>query len=152
MALSTQCVETRAMSDPSGLPPALAQMRTKLLQFGRGRGILGLNSLASIPDEAAARSFHPDMAAIYEDKDFSCSPHRDALGLTPSPEDVLYILECAADCLRMGRPEAAWNNEVHFPLLCLAPRPRVKGAFQRLVKVTNWCVNDTSSSYHVCSF
>ncbi|KAH7250886.1 hypothetical protein BKA59DRAFT_491509 [Fusarium tricinctum] len=51
------------------------------------------------------------MAAIYEDKDFSCSPHRDALGLTPSPEDVLYILECAADCLRMGRPEAAWNNE-----------------------------------------
>ncbi|CAJ0555002.1 Ff.00g135150.m01.CDS01 [Fusarium sp. VM40] len=149
MALSTRGVETRAMSDPSGLPPALAQLRTKLLQFGRGRGILGLNSLASIRDEAAARAFHPDMVAIYEDKDFSCSAHRDALGSTPSPEDVLYILECAADCLRMGRSEAAWNNEVHFPLLCLALRPRVKGAFQRLVNVTNCSTASIVPDYRI---
>ncbi|KAM0205530.1 hypothetical protein ACHAQI_009090 [Fusarium lateritium] len=149
MALSTRGVETRAMSDPSGLPPALAHLRTKLLQFGRGRGILGLNSLASIPDEAAARAFHPDMAAIYEDKDFSCSSGRDALGPTPCPEDVLYILECAADCLRMGRSEAAWNNEVHFPLLCLALRPRVKGAFQRLVNVTNCSTASIVPDYRI---
>ncbi|KAF4990507.1 hypothetical protein FGRMN_8438 [Fusarium graminum] len=130
-------IETRAMSDPSGLPMPLADMRTKLLQFGRGRGIIGVHGLQSIPDEAAARAFHPDMAAIYEDKEFSCSTRRDALGVTPSPEDVLYILECAAECLRKGRSEAAWSNEVHFPLLCLALRPRVKSTFQRLVNVTN---------------
>ncbi|KAK2694372.1 hypothetical protein QWA68_005703 [Fusarium oxysporum] len=35
----------------------------------------------------------------------------------------------------MGRSEAAWNHEVHFPLLCLALRNRSKGAFQRLVNV-----------------
>ncbi|EXK24285.1 hypothetical protein FOMG_18976 [Fusarium oxysporum f. sp. melonis 26406] len=137
MALSSHGVETRAMSDPSGLPPTLADMRTKLLQFGRGRGILGENGLESIRDETAARALHPDMAAIYEDKEFCCSARRDELGLTPSPEDVVYILECAGDCLRMGRSEAAWNHEVHFPLLCLALRNRSKGAFQRLVNVTS---------------
>ncbi|EWZ33845.1 hypothetical protein FOZG_13537 [Fusarium oxysporum Fo47] len=75
------------------------------------------------------------MAAIYEDKEFCWSARRDELGLTPSPEDVVYILGCAGDCLRMGRSEAAWNHEVHFPLLCLALRNRSKGAFQRLVNV-----------------
>ncbi|PCD23268.1 hypothetical protein AU210_014791 [Fusarium oxysporum f. sp. radicis-cucumerinum] len=75
------------------------------------------------------------MAAIYEDKEFCCSARRDELGLTPSPEDVVSILGCAGDCLRMGRSEAAWNHEVHFPLLCLALRNRSKGAFQRLVNV-----------------
>ncbi|KAF4961427.1 hypothetical protein FGADI_281 [Fusarium gaditjirri] len=137
MALSSHGVETRAMSDPSGLPPSLAEMRTKLLQFSRGRGILGENGLESIQDEIAARALHPDMAAIYEDKEFCCSARRDGLGITPSPEDVVYILECAGDCLRMGRSEAAWNHEVHFPLLCLALRNRSKGAFQRLVNVTS---------------
>ncbi|KAG5655577.1 hypothetical protein KAF25_003914 [Fusarium avenaceum] len=131
MALSTRGIETRAMSDPSGLPPALAQLRTKLLQFGRGRGILGLNSLASIRDEAAARAFHPDMVAIYEDKDFSCSAQRDALGSTPSPEDVLYILQCAADCLRMGRSE------------------QLKGTFQRLVNVTNCSTASIVPDYRI---
>ncbi|KAG9494891.1 hypothetical protein J7337_013120 [Fusarium musae] len=137
MALSSHGVETRAMSDPSGLPPSLAEMRTKLLQFSRGRGILGENGLESIQDETAARALHPDMAAMYEDKEFCCSARRDELGVTPSPEDVVYILECAGDCLRMGRSEAAWNHEVHFPLLCLALRNRSKGAFQRLVNVTS---------------
>ncbi|KAG5795320.1 hypothetical protein H9Q69_005626 [Fusarium xylarioides] len=137
MALSSHGVETRAMSDPSGLPPSLAEIRTKLLQFSRGKGILGEYGLQSIQDETAARALHPDMAAIYEDKEFCCSANRDDLGITPSPEDVVYILECAGDCLRKGRSEAAWNHEVHFPLLCLALRTRSKGAFQRLVNVTS---------------
>ncbi|KAF5553195.1 hypothetical protein FNAPI_6800 [Fusarium napiforme] len=137
MALSSHGVETRAMSDPSGLPPSLAEIRTKLLQFSRGRGILGENGLESVQDETAARALHPDMAAMYEDKDFCCSARRDELGSTPNPEDVVYILECAGDCLRMGRSESAWNHEVHFPLLCLALRNRSKGAFQRLVNVTS---------------
>ncbi|KAF4501671.1 hypothetical protein FAGAP_2124 [Fusarium agapanthi] len=137
MALSSHGVETRAMSDPSGLPPSLAEVRTKLLQFSRGRGILGDKGLESIQDEAAARALHPDMAAIYEDREFCCSARRDELGVTPSPEDVVYILECAGDCLRMGRSEAAWNHEVHFPLLCLALRYRSKGAFKRLINVTS---------------
>lgn len=113
-------------------------MRTKLLQFSRGRGILGENGLESIQDETTARVLHPDMAALYEDKEFYCSVNRGDIGLTPSPEDVVYILECAGDCLRMGRSEAAWNHEVHFPLLCLALRKRSKGGFQRLVNVTSW--------------
>jgi hypothetical protein len=96
------------------------------------------NGLESIQDETGARALHPDMAAIYEDKEFCCSARRDELGLTPSPEDVVYILECAGDCFRMGRSEAAWNHEVHFPLLCLALRNRSKGAFQRLVNVKSW--------------
>lgn len=96
------------------------------------------NGLESIQDETAARALHPDMAAIYEDKEFCCSARRNELGLTPSPEDVVYILGCAGDCLRMGRSEAAWNHEVHFPLLCLALRNRSKGAFQRLVNVKSW--------------
>jgi hypothetical protein len=62
---------------------------------------------------------------------------------------VLYILECAADCLRMGRSEAAWNNEVHFPLLCLALRPRVKSAFQRLVNVTNCSTASIVPDYRI---
>lgn len=113
-------------------------MRAKLLQFSRGRGILGENGLESVQDEAAARALHPDMGAIYEDKEFCCSTRRDELGTTPSPEDVVYVLECAGDCLRMGRSEAAWNHEVHFPLLCLALRNRSRGAFQHLVNVTSW--------------
>ncbi|KLO97434.1 Uncharacterized protein LW93_3412 [Fusarium fujikuroi] len=137
MALSSHGLETRARSDPSGLPRSLAAMRTKLLQFSRGRGILGENGLDSIQDETAARALHPDMAAIYEDKEFCCSACRDELGLTPSPEDVVYILESAGDCLSVGRSEAAWNHEVHFPLLCLALRNRSKGAFQRLINVTS---------------
>ncbi|KAI1044199.1 hypothetical protein LB505_008627 [Fusarium chuoi] len=137
MALSSHGVETRAMSDPSGLPQSLAAMRAKLLQFSRGRGILGENGLESVQDEAAARALHPDMGAIYEDKEFCCSTRRDELGTTPSPEDVVYVLECAGDCLRMGRSEAAWNHEVHFPLLCLALRNRSRGAFQHLVNVTS---------------
>ncbi|EWZ83113.1 hypothetical protein FOWG_13046 [Fusarium oxysporum f. sp. lycopersici MN25] len=128
MALSSHGVETHAMSDPSGLPPSLADMRTKLLQFSCGRGNLGENGLESIQDETAARALHPDMAAIYEDKEFCCSARRDKLGLTLSPEDVVYILECAGDCLRIGGSEAAWNHEVHFPLLCLVLRNRSKGA------------------------
>ncbi|GKU09144.1 unnamed protein product, partial [Fusarium langsethiae] len=124
-------------------------MRTKLLQFGRGRGILGVNGLASIDDETVARGLHPDMATIYEDKEFCCSERRDELGATPSPEDVLYILECAADCLGMGRSEAAWNHEVHFPLLCLALRPRSKGAFQRLVNVTSCSTASIISEYRI---
>ncbi|KAF4451310.1 hypothetical protein F53441_5731 [Fusarium austroafricanum] len=151
MALSNYCVgvETRAMSDPSGLPPSLATMRTKLLQFGRGRGILGINGLVGIEDETAARELHPDMVAIYEDKEFCCSEQRDDLGTTPSPLDVLYVLECAADCLRMGRSEAAWNHEVHFPLLCLALRPRLKGAFQQLVKVTSCSAASIIPDYRI---
>ncbi|KAF5635826.1 hypothetical protein F52700_5138 [Fusarium sp. NRRL 52700] len=137
MALSSYGVETRAMSDPSGLPPSLAEMRTKLLQFSRGRGILGEKGLESIDNETAARALHPDMAAVYEDKEFCCSARRDELGVTPSPEDAVYILKCAGDCLRMGRSEAAWNHEVHFPLLCLALRNRSKGAFKQLINVTS---------------
>ncbi|KAF5717146.1 hypothetical protein FMUND_5964 [Fusarium mundagurra] len=129
--------ETRAMSDPSGLPTSLLEMRSKLLQLNRGRGILGENALQSIKDETAARALHPDMAAMYEDKEFCYSANRDDLGITPSPEDVVYILECAGNCLRMGRSEAAWNHGVHFPLLCLALRNRSKGAFQRFVNVTS---------------
>lgn len=137
MALSSHGLETRAMSDPSGLPPSLASMRTKLLQFSRGRGILGENGLDSIQDETAARALHPDMVAIYDDKKFCCSRRRDELGITPSPDDVVYILESAGDCLRKGRSEVAWNHEVHFPLLCSALRNRSKGAFQRLINVTS---------------
>ncbi|CVL11713.1 uncharacterized protein FPRN_14911 [Fusarium proliferatum] len=137
MALSSHGLETRAMSDPSGLPPSLASMRTKLLQFSRGRGILGENGLDSIQDETAARALHPDMVAIYEDKKFCCSRRREELGITPSLDDVVYILESAGDCLRKGRSEVAWNHEVHFPLLCLALRNRSKGAFQRLINVTS---------------
>ncbi|KAF5664969.1 hypothetical protein FHETE_6829 [Fusarium heterosporum] len=143
MALPDQfnrAIEARTMSDPSGLPTSLTDMRTKLLQFGRGRGIHGVDGLQSIPSQAAARAFHPDMAAICEDMDFSCSARRDALGVTPSPDDILYILECAAECLRMGRSEVAWNNEVHSPLRCLTLRPRVKSTFQGLVNVAN-CFN-----------
>ncbi|KAF9771516.1 hypothetical protein IL306_010839 [Fusarium sp. DS 682] len=149
MALSSHGVETRAMSDPSGLPASLADIRTKLLQFGRGRGVLGENGLESIQDETAARALHPDMAAIYEDKELCCSARRDELGTTPSPEDVVYILECAGDCLRMGRSEAAWNHEVHFPLLCLALRNRSKGAFQRLVNVTSCSSASIIPDYHI---
>lgn len=138
MALSSHGLETRAMSDPSGLPPSLASMRTKLLQFSRGRGILGENRLDSIQDETAARALHPDMVAIYEDKKFCCSRRREELGITPSPDDVVYILESAGDCLRKGRSEVAWNHEVHFPRLCLALRNRSKSAFQRLINVTSW--------------
>ncbi|KAF5691891.1 hypothetical protein FGLOB1_14561, partial [Fusarium globosum] len=144
MALSSHGLETRAMSDPSGLPPSLASMRTKLLQFSRGRGILGENGLDSIQDETAARALHPDMVAIYEDKKFCCSRRREGLGITPSPDDVVYILESAGDCLRKGRSEVPWNHEVHFPLLCLALRNRSKGAFQRLINVTS-CGSSSAS-------
>ncbi|KAI1022192.1 hypothetical protein LB504_007276, partial [Fusarium proliferatum] len=137
MALSSHGLETRAVSDPSGPPPSLAAMRTKLLQFSRGRGILGENGLDSIQDETAVRTLHLDMAAISEDKELCCFASRDELRITPNPEDVVYILECAGNCLPMGRSEAACNHEVHFPLLCLALRNRSKGAFQHLVNVTS---------------
>ncbi|KAM0543723.1 hypothetical protein ACHAPJ_012172 [Fusarium lateritium] len=150
MALSNHGVDIRAMSDPSILPPSLADMRERLMQFGRGRGILGANALADVPDKAAARALHPDFAAIYEDKEFCCSMRRDELGLTPRSEDVLYILECAADCLRLSRSEPAWNHEVHFPLLCLALRPRTTGsAFKRLVKVTTCSTASVIRDYRI---
>ncbi|ENH62848.1 hypothetical protein FOC1_g10006314 [Fusarium oxysporum f. sp. cubense race 1] len=81
MALSSHGVETRAMSDPSAVEEVFLE-----------------NGLESIQDETAARALHPDMAAIYEDKEFCCSARRDELGLTPSPEDVVNILECVGDC------------------------------------------------------
>ncbi|KAM0350971.1 hypothetical protein ACHAPU_002749 [Fusarium lateritium] len=103
-------------------------MRTQLLQLGRGRRILGVDGLQSLPDEAAVRALHPDMAVIYEVTEFGCSTRRDALDLTPSLDDVLYILECAADYLRMGRSEAAWNTRstsrccvLHFGLASRIP-------------------------------
>ncbi|KAL7756878.1 hypothetical protein ACKLNR_013871 [Fusarium oxysporum f. sp. zingiberi] len=114
MALSSQGVETRAMSDPSGLPPSLADMRTKLLQFSRGRGILGENGLESIQDETAARALHPDMAAIYEDKEFCCFARRDELGLTLSPEDVVYILDSSASIIPDYRIRFAPDKKIDF--------------------------------------
>ncbi|KAJ3549579.1 hypothetical protein NM208_g437 [Fusarium decemcellulare] len=150
MALSNHAVQIRAMSDPSLLPPSLAEIRAKLMQFSRGRGILGEHALAGISDQSAARALHPDLALIHADSDFYCSPRRDDLGPTPHPEDVLYLLECAADCLRLGRSETAWNHEVHFPLLTLALRPRTIGSvFQRLIKVTTCSTASIIKDYRV---
>ncbi|RKK89850.1 hypothetical protein BFJ71_g11994 [Fusarium oxysporum] len=114
MALSSHGVETHAMSDPSGLPPSLADMRTKLLQFSCGRGNLGENGLESIQDETAARALHPDMAAIYEDKEFCCSARRDKLGLTLSPEDVVYILDSSASIIPDYRIRFAPDKKIDF--------------------------------------
>ncbi|KAK7408880.1 hypothetical protein QQX98_008941 [Neonectria punicea] len=134
MALSDYGVQIRAMSDPSLLPPSLASIRTKLMQCARGRGILGTSVKDSL---SAGTQLHPDLDVLQSDPEFYFSSSRDELGPTPSADDVLYLLECAADCLRLDRSEPAWNNEVHFPLLCLALRPRIIGSvFKRLIKVT----------------
>ncbi|KAL6399375.1 hypothetical protein AUP68_17921 [Ilyonectria robusta] len=134
MALSDCGVQIRAMSDPSLLPPSLAAIRAKLMLCARGRGILGASAKDSL---SAGQMLHPDMEILQTDPEFYFSSSRDELGSTPSPQDVLYLLECAADCLRLDRSEPAWNNEVHFPLLSLALRPRVIGSvFKRLIKVT----------------
>ncbi|KPM43211.1 hypothetical protein AK830_g3352 [Neonectria ditissima] len=133
MALSDSGVQFRKMTDPSLLPPTLAATRAKLVQYTRGRGIFG----TSVKDSLLAGSLlHPDLQVLQSDPEFYLSSSRDDLGSTPSPEDVLYLFECDGECSRLDCSEFAWNNEVHFPLLSLALRPRIIGSvFKRLIKV-----------------
>ncbi|RYC78182.1 hypothetical protein BFJ63_vAg18944 [Fusarium oxysporum f. sp. narcissi] len=51
------------------------------------------------------------------------SDKREALGHTPSPEDVSQVLDAAAECNTNSHPEANWNLEVHQLVLSLAFRP-----------------------------
>ncbi|KAM0278503.1 hypothetical protein ACHAO9_012143 [Fusarium lateritium] len=61
------------------------------------------------------------------------STDRDAIGHTPSPEDVGRILAAAAECSSNSHHEANWNMEVHNPLLSLAFRPPAQGLYTHLV-------------------
>ncbi|SPJ87904.1 uncharacterized protein FTOL_12373 [Fusarium torulosum] len=81
------------------------------------------------------------LAASKSSKDFKWaarggtyfSADRDAIGHTPSPEDVGRILAAAAECSSNSHHEANWNMEVHQPLLSLAFRPPAQGPYTHLV-------------------
>ncbi|KAH6952511.1 hypothetical protein BKA56DRAFT_504853 [Ilyonectria sp. MPI-CAGE-AT-0026] len=63
------------------------------------------------------------------------SPERDTLGCTPSPEDVMYILESAAECATKDQAECGWSSDVHHEVLVLALRRRQPGrTYKQLVK------------------
>lgn len=86
------------------------------------------------------------MAASRSSKDFKWaarggwyfSTDRDAIGHTPSPEDVGRILAAAAECSSNSHHEANWNMEVHNPLLSLAFRPPAQGLYTHLVNFMGW--------------
>ncbi|KAI3571339.1 hypothetical protein IWW34DRAFT_709897 [Fusarium oxysporum f. sp. albedinis] len=61
------------------------------------------------------------------------SEDRDAIGHTPSPEDVSRVLAAAAECSSNSHHEVNWNMEVHQPLLSLAFRPPDQLPYSHLV-------------------
>ncbi|RYC80879.1 hypothetical protein BFJ63_vAg16227 [Fusarium oxysporum f. sp. narcissi] len=61
------------------------------------------------------------------------SADRDAIGHTPSPDDVSRILAAAAECSSNSHHEVNWNMEVHQPLLSLAFRPPAQAPYTHLV-------------------
>ncbi|KAH6871425.1 hypothetical protein B0T10DRAFT_533563 [Thelonectria olida] len=68
------------------------------------------------------------------------SDNRDAVGQTPSVEDVLRILDNSVECSAGQHHEDGWNKFVHAPLLELAFHPRGERVKDQLVSFTS-CVH-----------
>lgn len=69
-----------------------------LLRVGMNRAIQGQGL-----EPHSQRSFHLDLAIVHLDSEFCMSDARDGVGSMPLPQDVVYLLECATDCLQFDR-------------------------------------------------
>ncbi|KAH7232768.1 hypothetical protein BKA59DRAFT_427225 [Fusarium tricinctum] len=128
LKLDTRGIEFRDLVLFEDKPIELEDLLDEIELVMEGKGIVSISQQDAL------------MAASRSSKDFKWaarggsyfSPDRDAIGHTPSPEDVGRILAAAAECSSNSHHEANWNMEVHNPLLSLAFRPPAQGLYTHL--------------------
>lgn len=81
----------------------------------------------------------------FPDNAYTDPEARDKLGVTPSAQDAVHIVNEAAECFYCDLPEPAWNQSVHWPLLSKAIYD--SGRQKQLVGVVPWYVSATSRDY-----
>ncbi|KAF5017480.1 hypothetical protein F66182_10585 [Fusarium sp. NRRL 66182] len=136
MSLFETGFDFRDLADTASQPKSLTEMCTYLKKLRRGRGILGASSESKFARRELGPGLDPEFATFTTDADYFFSAERDTLGSTPSPEDVMYILESAIECSSIMQAECCWNSQVHHPLLALSLRQRTPGqTYKQLIKV-----------------
>ena len=117
MELHSDGIETRVLSltNPT-LPLALSDLLVELERCSNGVGVVSSDLQAEIKENAEQNpSFR-----VFSDFMFAFPADRDQLGLTPSLDDVDYLVEEAAECQATMQSESGWNMMVHHPLLHMA--------------------------------
>lgn len=95
------------------LPSELSHLLVELENCSNGVGVISSDLKADFDDKAKHDpSFH-----TFLDFMFTSPSTREQLGPTPSLDDVLYLVEEAAECQATMQSESGWNMMVHHPLL-----------------------------------
>jgi hypothetical protein len=117
MELHSDVIETRVLSltNPT-LPLALSDLLVELGRCSNGVVVVSSDLQAEIKGKAKQNpSFR-----VFSDFMFAFPADRDQLGLTPSLDDVDYLVEEAAECHATMQSESGWKMMVHRPLLHMA--------------------------------
>lgn len=112
----------------SSVPPELESIVSELMAINNGVGVVSNKRRSEIEtlvdSQDPGKLFFLGLNTLLYPHDDNQQQKREALGPTPSVEDVLSIAEWAAICAAQPAEEAQWNSAVHFPILSLAVNGR----------------------------
>ncbi|KAM3516877.1 hypothetical protein NHJ13051_009502 [Beauveria bassiana] len=124
-------LDMRELESFADMPEELDALLEDIQSFVDGKGIVSTSARAALADAAQSdKSFR--WASPSRGSDFLTDDPTMA-GCTPLPEVVLDVKAAAFECSHRNHPEAAWNLEVHQPILSMAFRPPGQRRFRQLV-------------------
>lgn len=129
-------IEYRELSDFTNKPPSLLQILDSIDSVMEGQGILPAAHKDALSQ--AAKEYQTEFRWAAKENTYHFSTTREHLGVVPSVQEVLDILDKAAECSQGEHPEDNWNKFVHAPLLEFGLRQSGQRTKNQFISATSW--------------
>lgn len=125
---------------PNQMPEPLRALTRTVRGIEKGKGI--------IPEDDRTDELRKSLADEEDEDDWAgvVSSARTEYGSIPDMKFTQYIIAATAQNIRLGRSEAAWNCNVHYPLLAEACTRSVASQHIRIENITTASIIDSATN------